>query len=54
MFIVFMVLFLLGLYLFGLGMSMGSALIFVGGLLAVCLSVAMLFYLPSDTKKTHP
>lgn len=54
MFFIFMVLFLAGLYLLGLGMTLGSALVFVGGLLAVCAAVAMLFYLPSDTKSTHP
>lgn len=54
MFFVFMVVFLAGLYLFGLGMTMGSALVFVAGLLAVSLATAMMFYLPSDTKSSRP
>lgn len=54
MFFVFMVLFLAGLYLFGLGISIGSALVFVAGLLAVSGATAMMFYLPSDTRSSRP
>lgn len=53
MFFVFMVLFLAGLYLFGVGITIESAWVFIAGLVAVCVSVGMLFHLPSDTKRTH-
>jgi len=51
MFIVFMVLFALGIYLFGLGMSAGSALIFLAGMLSFGVSVALLFHLPAARER---
>lgn len=53
MFFVFIVLFLGGLYLLGAGITVGSAWVFIAGLAVVCVSVGMLFHLPSDTKRTH-
>jgi len=51
MFLLYAVLFVLGFYLFGLGITAGSALIFVGGLLSVSLAVALLFHLPAASER---
>jgi len=51
MFIVYMVLFLLGFYLFGLAFTVESGLVFVAGLLSVSLAVALLLHLPGTEQR---
>ncbi|SBS75161.1 hypothetical protein [uncultured Microbacterium sp.] len=55
MFIVYLVLFLLGFYLFGLAFAIDSdpsGYIFVAGILSVSLAVALLFHLPSAADRS--
>ncbi|MFT3799037.1 hypothetical protein [Microbacterium sp.] len=51
MFVLYLVLFLAGMYLLGLGMTVASAWVFLGGLLAISVAVAMLFYLPTARER---
>lgn len=55
MFIVYMVLFLLGFYLFGLAFAIDSdpsGYIFFAGLLSVSLAVGLLFHRPSSAERS--
>ncbi len=49
--VLYMVLFLLGFYLFGLGMTLESGLIFTAGILSVSAALALLLHLPAARER---
>ncbi|MFT4214937.1 MAG: hypothetical protein QM622_09200 [Microbacterium sp.] len=51
MFVLYLLLFIAGMYLLGLGMTVASAWVFIAGLLLFSLAVAMLFHLPAASER---
>jgi hypothetical protein len=51
MFLLYMALFVLGFYLFGLGMTIESGYVFTAGILAVSAALALVLHLPAARER---